>query len=111
MRCPGCPAGPSVTCLGVSGFCPGEAEPTLFEKAANFVGTVGTQVLAGNPMAPPEVQEQRRAACFACPWHDHAADQCGKCGCTGMAWKRSMGTAECPDGRWPARKPNPCPRA
>jgi len=82
-----------------------QGEPMIFVKAVNFLTTVGTQVLAGNPMAPPEVQDLRRAACFACPLHDHAADKCRLCGCTGMIWKRSMATASCPDGRWPAHEP------
>lgn len=132
MRCTDCPRPPGLACLGerLPHLCgrPDYREylrnhdpeqridrgPGLLERARNLATAVVDHVADGGRIAPPEVQEERRATCFGCPLHDHARDACTKCGCgmnpalsfagVDLALKRSWASSVCPDRppRWGA---------
>ena len=90
------------------GTCPGEmmmmgppptsppTPPGLVTMAGNLLVSAARHVAAGLPLAPPEVQEARRAKCFGCTAHDHAADRCLDCGCTAMRAKRRGRASDAP---------------
>lgn len=79
--------------------------PGLMAMAGNLAKSVAAHVADGGRKVSPEVQAERKAACFACDeFHDHARDRCRKCGCTAMNTKRSWASSVCPDTppRWTA---------
>lgn len=79
--------------------------PDLMQMAGNLARSVVGHVADGGRKASPQVQAERKAACFACDeFHDHARDRCRKCGCTAMNTKRSWASSVCPDTppRWTA---------
>lgn len=79
--------------------------PGLATMAGNLAKSLAGHVADGGRKASPQVQAERKAACFACDeFHDHARDRCRKCGCTAMNTKRSWASSVCPDTppRWTA---------
>jgi hypothetical protein len=78
--------------------------PSLAAQAGSALaaaGRVAAALIRGEPVrVAPEVLEERRAICAACPHHDAARDRCRKCGCGGL--KLELATERCPEGRWEA---------
>lgn len=72
---------------------------TAGKTVARFGRAAAKHVAAGMPKPPPEVIEERRSICKACPhW---TGQSCKLCGCATLA-KTSWAGESCPDGRWQA---------
>lgn len=87
--------------------------PGPIQQALGFVQALQRWQAAGRPRPSPEELAQRQAACRACPYHNAAANKCGRCGCdldsqpilfglVDRPGKLDMASEECPDTppRW-----------
>ena len=84
------------------------------DRAGQFAGDAARWAAGGFAKAAPEVVAAREAACVACRipgaggaeisgWDESAAGGIGACHvCRCLAFKRSLATAVCPLGKWPA---------
>ena len=80
-----------------------KSQPSLFQKAANFVTAAANHLAAGAPMASDEEVARRFAICQGCEFYDGKA--CSKCGCPvrrekAFLSKLSWADQSCPVGKW-----------
>ena len=74
-------------------------EPSLLQKARNFIPAVIKQAVAGNPQASQEKIDERLSLCRECPFFDSEKIKCKHCGCP-LISKTKWETSSCPIGRW-----------
>lgn len=74
-------------------------EPSLLQKAKNFIPAAIKQVAAGNPQSSPEKIQERLSICNECPFFDSEKIKCKHCGCPLLS-KTKWETSSCPIGKW-----------
>lgn len=73
-------------------------EPSWYEKAANFAGSVVEHVAAGLPILSDDASAARLAVCAGCE-HFTAERACRLCGCA-MDVKVRWREQKCPINKW-----------
>jgi len=78
---------------------PTVSEPSLWQKAKNFVPALTKQVVSGNPQASQETIDARLKICSECPFFNKEKVKCNHCGCP-LLTKTKWATSSCPIGKW-----------